>query len=270
MALSFIKFWCRTSFLILNHWHKVSQQRIRNALCMHMQLSWRQRTSWTPLYSLSQHVFLLKRFSALLSSWHYSMHLNVDRMLPPLCWDLVLTRKSTWSYMGLAVSLRLPRSESMAKGGILYLYVVWLEDRRFVSPCSAQGHSLFWELHATLCKYLYHLQALNLTRYYRWGYPFLYEAYLYYTDWRDHLHNFSPYFYLTYSGSGGTLADLLIWRQLLRSPFTSLIPQLTLSLGTGLVLGQFSVGLPFAWFVQTSVHVPILYLVYSLHTPTYT
>jgi phosphatidylinositol glycan class M len=175
-------------------------------------------------------------------------------MLLPLCWDSVLTGKSTRSYMGLAVYLRLPRSKSMAKGGIFRTYVVWLEDRCFVSPCLAQGHLLFWELYATLCKYLYHLQALNLTRYCRWGYPFLYEAYIYHTDRRDHRHNFSPYFYLIYltdSSSGGTSADLSIWRQLLRSPFTSLIPQLTLSLGTGLVLGQLSAGLPFVWFVQT-------------------
>ncbi|KAG2157250.1 glycosyltransferase family 50 protein [Suillus clintonianus] len=93
--------------------------------------------------------------------------------------------------------------------------------------------------------------VLGATCYAMWGYPFLYEAYLYHTDRRDHRHNFSPYFYLIYLTSGGNSVDLSIWRQLLRSPFTSLIPQLTLSLGTGLVLGRFSADLPFVWFVQT-------------------
>ncbi|OAX37212.1 glycosyltransferase family 50 protein [Rhizopogon vinicolor AM-OR11-026] len=95
---------------------------------------------------------------------------------------------------------------------------------------------------------------LGAACYAMWGYSFLYEAYLYHTDRRDHRHNFSPYFYLiylTYPISGGTSADLSIWRQLLRSPFTSLIPQLALSLGTGLALGQRTIDLPFAWFVQT-------------------
>lgn len=154
--------------------------------------------------------------------------------------------------MGLAVSLRSPHSVSMAKGGIFLIYYVdWSEERQFVSSCSAQGHLLFWELYATLCKHLHDLQALNLTCYHRWGYPFLYEAYLYHTDRRDHRHNFSPYFYLIYLTYSGTSANLSTWRQLLRSPFTSLIPQLTLSLGTGLVFGQLSAGLPFVWFVQT-------------------
>ncbi|KAG1868587.1 PIG-M-domain-containing protein [Suillus subluteus] len=40
---------------------------------------------------------------------------------------------------------------------------------------------------------------------------------------------------ICYTISGGTSADLSIWREPLHSPFTSLIPQLTLSLGTGLM-----------------------------------
>jgi len=105
-----------------------------------------------------------------------------------------------------------------------------------------------------LCGYLLHHQAITLTRHRRWGYPFLYETYLYHTDRLDHRHNFSPYFYLiylTYPNPGGASPDLSVWRQLLRSPFTSLIPQLALSLGTGLILGRRSIDLPFAWFVQT-------------------
>ncbi|KAF8136744.1 glycosyltransferase family 50 protein [Boletus edulis] len=69
-----------------------------------------------------------------------------------------------------------------------------------------------------------------------WGHPFLYEAYLYHTD--------RP------SGSSDDHA-LSLMQRLLRSPLTSLIPQLSLSLGTGMLLGRSTQDLPFAWFVQT-------------------
>ncbi|KAF8557284.1 glycosyltransferase family 50 protein [Imleria badia] len=89
-----------------------------------------------------------------------------------------------------------------------------------------------------------------------WGHPFLYEAYLYHADRLDHRHNFSPYFYLTYltyPGQSASLDDhaLSLARRLLRSPLTSFVPQLSLSLGTGLLLGRRTQDLPFAWFVQT-------------------
>ncbi|KAH7912217.1 glycosyltransferase family 50 protein [Hygrophoropsis aurantiaca] len=89
-----------------------------------------------------------------------------------------------------------------------------------------------------------------------WGYPFLYEAYLYHLDRLDHRHNFSPYFYLIYltyptSANPDYNVPQSLWERLIRSPLTSLIPQLTLSLGTGLLFGRKARDLPFTWFVQT-------------------
>lgn len=88
-----------------------------------------------------------------------------------------------------------------------------------------------------------------------WGYPFLYESYLYHLHRLDHRHNFSPYFYLIYltytSSSTSQPLDMSLWRRLLRSPLTSFVPQMALSLGAGLLFGRRREDLVFAWFVQT-------------------
>ncbi|KAG1818599.1 mannosyltransferase [Suillus subaureus] len=100
---------------------------------------------------------------------------------------------------------------TLQHSGISCNYIIWLEDRHFVSPCLVEGHIII----------------LGAIHYAMWGYPFLYKAYLYHTDRHDHQHNFSPYFYLiylTYSSSRGISTDLLIWHQLLHSLITSLIP----------------------------------------------
>ncbi|KAJ7709757.1 GPI mannosyltransferase 1 [Mycena rosella] len=101
--------------------------------------------------------------------------------------------------------------------------------------------------------------CLNAGCYLVWGYPFLYESYLYHLHRLDHRHNFSPYFYLIYLTypSLGSMAppDLPMWNRLLRSPLTSFAPQMVLALGTGLAFGRKKDDLVFAWFVQTVVFV---------------
>ncbi|KAF9484641.1 GPI mannosyltransferase 1 [Pholiota conissans] len=91
-----------------------------------------------------------------------------------------------------------------------------------------------------------------------WGYPFLYESYLYHVHRLDHRHNFSPYFYLTYltyPSLPGPAEPLSLWSQILRSPLTSFVPQMGLALGLGLLLGRRKEDLVFTWFVQTVVFV---------------
>ncbi|KAF7304956.1 Glycoside hydrolase family 16 protein [Mycena kentingensis (nom. inval.)] len=101
--------------------------------------------------------------------------------------------------------------------------------------------------------------ALGAGCYLVWGYPFLYESYLYHLHRLDHRHNFSPYFYLiylTYPTFGQAPAtDLSLWSRVLRSPLTSFVPQMGLSIGAGLVFGRRKDDLVFAWFVQTVVFV---------------
>jgi hypothetical protein len=91
---------------------------------------------------------------------------------------------------------------------------------------------------------------------YRWGYPFLYESYLYHLHRLDHRHNFSPYFYLTYltypsSSAPATTATLSLWGRIVRSPLVSFVPQMGLTIGQGLLFGRRSQDLVFTWFVQT-------------------
>ncbi|KAH8106789.1 glycosyltransferase family 50 protein [Cristinia sonorae] len=100
--------------------------------------------------------------------------------------------------------------------------------------------------------------GLGVLMYAIWGYPFLYESYLYHVHRRDHRHNFSPYFYLiylTYPFEGQPAEELPIWRHVLRSPLISFLPQMVLSVGAGLLFGRRKQDLTFAWFVQTFVFV---------------
>jgi GPI mannosyltransferase 1 subunit M len=45
------------------------------------------------------------------------------------------------------------------------------------------------------------------------------------------------------------------WSHLLRSPLTSFVPQMGLSMGLGLLFGKRMDDMPFTWFVQTVVFV---------------
>ncbi|GLB34579.1 putative mannosyltransferase (PIG-M) [Lyophyllum shimeji] len=93
-----------------------------------------------------------------------------------------------------------------------------------------------------------------------WGYPFLYESYLYHAHRLDHRHNFSPYFYLTYLTYPPPIqaehpVPLSVWNRLVRSPLVSFAPQMGMALGMGFLLGRRKEDLVFAWFVQTVVFV---------------
>ncbi|KJA26980.1 glycosyltransferase family 50 protein [Hypholoma sublateritium FD-334 SS-4] len=97
---------------------------------------------------------------------------------------------------------------------------------------------------------------LGLGCYAIWGYPFLYESYLYHLHRLDHRHNFSPYFYLTYlTYVADPSRPTSLLQRVLRSPLTSFVPQMGLALGLGLLFGRRTADLPFAWFVQTVVFV---------------
>lgn len=92
-----------------------------------------------------------------------------------------------------------------------------------------------------------------------WGYPFVHETYLYHLHRLDHRHNFSPYFYqiyLTYpSISTSAAARSSMWRVFIRSPLTSFLTQLVLSLSSGLFFIRTRQDMIMGWFVQTAAFV---------------
>ncbi|TIA89113.1 hypothetical protein E3P99_02215 [Wallemia hederae] len=84
--------------------------------------------------------------------------------------------------------------------------------------------------------------VINLLMYRIYGMDFVHSTYLYHVGRKDHRHNFAPYFYPVYLGYD-SVADLV------SNPAFSLLPQLALSFGLGVVYG--GADLPLAWFMQT-------------------
>ncbi|KAI0256664.1 glycosyltransferase family 50 protein [Lactifluus subvellereus] len=101
--------------------------------------------------------------------------------------------------------------------------------------------------------------VLGVLMYSVWGYPFVHETYLYHLHRLDHRHNFSPYFYQIYlthpSISTSAVAQSPVWKKLLRSPLTSFLTQLILSLGSGLFFIRTRQDMVMGWFTQTATFV---------------
>ena len=127
-----------------------------------------------------------------------------------------------------------------------------------------QQRSFFSECFVTPCKWIAscpYLEYVFLQSNDRWGYPFLYESYLYHLHRLDHRHNFSPYFYTTYlSYSDGPLSSFgsfvpALLETIFRSSLIGFGPQMLLAIGGGLICCRAPSDLAFAWFVQTSIFV---------------
>ena len=94
-----------------------------------------------------------------------------------------------------------------------------------------------------ICKCLITKNKYILTLWISYGFPFLKHTYLYHIGRKDHRHNFAPHFYSTYLTYTSTTVKTFA------NPLLSLVPQLTLSLGLGIIYGCNN--LPLAWFLQT-------------------
>ncbi|KAH9981324.1 PIG-M-domain-containing protein [Lactifluus volemus] len=101
--------------------------------------------------------------------------------------------------------------------------------------------------------------ALGACMYSIWGYPFVHETYLYHLHRRDHRHNFSPYFYQIYLTHPGiptsAVTNPSVWKTFLRSPLTSFLTQLVLSLSSGLFFIRTRQDMIMGWFMQTATFV---------------
>ncbi|KAI9509349.1 glycosyltransferase family 50 protein [Russula earlei] len=101
--------------------------------------------------------------------------------------------------------------------------------------------------------------VLGVLMYLVWGYPFVHETYLYHLHRLDHRHNFSPYFYQIYlthpNISTSAAAQPSVWREFIRSPLTSFLTQLCLSLISGLFFIRTRQDMIMGWFVQTATFV---------------
>lgn len=100
---------------------------------------------------------------------------------------------------------------------------------------------------------------LGILMYSIWGYPFVHETYLYHLHRLDHRHNFSPYFYQIYlnypSISTSAAVSSSMWRAFIRSPLTSFLTQLILSLSSGLFFIRTRRDMIMGWFIQTATFV---------------
>jgi len=101
--------------------------------------------------------------------------------------------------------------------------------------------------------------GVNFFSWTSWGYPFVYETYLYHLHRLDHRHNFSPYFYQIYLThpriSTAAVEHLSAWRTFIRSPLTSFLTQLFLSLSSGLFFIRTRRDMIMGWFIQTATFV---------------